>query len=339
MRRSGQPKTMADGREKEKRRVPVILLSGFLGVGKTTMLRNLLQNTTKRVACIVNDVASINIDSKLVSNRVTGTTKDLVDTIELQNGCVCCSLRDELFVSLRKLLVRAKRKRKRYDFVVVENSGVAEPSNIRDQFHEASLLHQLLLRRIYLKTMVTVVDSCRFFDEYYSRDTILERPNLGQGGSLPVVDLLIQQVECADLVVLNKSDLMERDGGGESAMGRLQECVHTLNPLAKILVATNGEIPFDDCLLNDDEDKNALMARITNEGMIRGCVSAAASKVRFAPSFCSQRRSLLTSVGSSAIRSTTTGKARRAGTTTDTGSRAGCTSGGGPSTRSGSRRR
>ena len=283
MRRSGQPKTMADEREKEKRRVPVILLSGFLGVGKTTMLRNLLQNTTKRVACIVNDVASINIDSKLVSNRVTGTTKDLVDTIELQNGCVCCSLRDELFVSLRKLLVRAKRKRKRYDFVVVENSGVAEPSNIRDQFHEASLLHQLLLRRIYLKTMVTVVDSCRFFDEYYSRDTILERPDLGQGGSLPVVDLLIQQVECADLVVLNKSDLMERDGGGESAMGRLQECVHNLNPLAKILVATNGEIPFDDCLLNDDEDKNALMARITNEGMIRGCVSAAASKVRFAP--------------------------------------------------------
>ena len=84
------------------------------------------------------------------------------------------------------------------------------------------------------------MDSCRFFDEYYSRDTILERPDLGQGGSLPVVDLLIQQVECADLVVLNKSDLMERDGGGESAMGRLQECVHTLNPLAKILVATRA---------------------------------------------------------------------------------------------------
>ena len=98
---------------------------------------------------------------------------------------------------------------------------MAEPNNIRSQFHEAALLKHPLLERIYLKTMVTVVDSSRFFEEYYSRDTMIERPNLGKCSTLPIVELLIEQVECSDVIVLNKADRPEADGLGTE----LQELV------------------------------------------------------------------------------------------------------------------
>ena len=279
--------TMASDREekKKRRRVPVILLSGFLGVGKTTLLRSLLQKTKKKVACIVNDVAAVNIDSRLVrSEERKGTTADLVDTIELQNGCLCCSLSDELFVSLQKIIVRSKKKRAKYDVIVVENSGVAEPSNIRDQFQEAKLTNHPLLEYIYLKTMVTVVDSCSFFEEYYSRDTILDRPLLGQGNNLPIVELLIEQVECSDVIVLNKSDLMAAEEKANASneglrammsMDRLKEVAHTLNPMAKILVSTNGEIDFEAHLFSGDDKELALMSQITLEGQLKGAVTAA----------------------------------------------------------------
>ena len=120
----------------------------------------------------------------------------------LAKRCLCCSLSDELFASLQKLLSRAKKKRVKYDAIVVENSGVAEPNNIRDQFQEAMLVRHPLLERVWLKTMVTVVDSFRFFEEYYSRDTRMERPRLGEGASQPIVELLIEQVECSDVIVL-----------------------------------------------------------------------------------------------------------------------------------------
>ena len=115
------------------------------------------------------------------------------------NRCVCCSLSDELFVSLNKLITRSKRKKTKYDIIVVENSGVAEPNNIRAQFHEAALLKHPLLEKLYLKTMITVVDSSRFFEEYYSRDTMIERPNLGQCSILPIVSTeQIQQTEASN---------------------------------------------------------------------------------------------------------------------------------------------
>ena len=181
--------------------------------------------------------------------------------------CVCCSLSDELFVSLQKLLVRAKRKKTSYDLVVVENSGIAEPNNIRSQFHEAALTKHPLLDRMFLHAMVTVVDSSRFFEEYYSRDTMIDRPNLGQCSILPIVELLIEQVECADVIVLNKSDLLE-----DESMKKLQSVIHTLNPLCKIMLSSYGDIAFDTIF---NKNVATLMSQITLEGQHRGAVSAA----------------------------------------------------------------
>lgn len=116
-------------------RTPVTMLSGFLGAGKTTLLRHLLENSTEKIACIVNDVASINIDAKLVRNdrnrdrggAAQNSTADLADTIELANGCACCNLQDELFASFEQVLALADRRGEPYSRIVLENSGVAEP--------------------------------------------------------------------------------------------------------------------------------------------------------------------------------------------------------------------
>ncbi|PNW79230.1 hypothetical protein CHLRE_09g407016v5 [Chlamydomonas reinhardtii] len=123
------------------KKVPVTMLSGFLGAGKTTLLRYVLENSKEKIACIVNDVAAINIDAKLVRNDKnrgsSATTADLTDTIELANGCACCNIQDELFGSFEQVLALADKRGEPYARIVLENSGVAEPQNIRDKFNEA----------------------------------------------------------------------------------------------------------------------------------------------------------------------------------------------------------
>ena len=321
-------------------RIPIIFLSGFLGVGKTTLLRHVLTHTDKRVACIVNDVASVNIDSKLVSRRVArrkqgrdkeksdasgvqsndtsqtddgntkkqqprmGTTSDIVDTIELQNGCVCCSLGDELFASISSLVQRSRRaKGGRYDLILIENSGVAEPQNLRDQFQEAQLLMHPLMRSVFLHAMVTVVDATRFFEEYYSRETLLNAPDKLSGGlggrNLPVVELLVEQVECADLIILNKVDTLLSDAPQDSSeqgadgllengsaaqesgeLVRLQATLSELNPLAKVVTSVFGRVPLDTFLLSTADGLCRIMPKITLEGQHRGAVTAAKQKMK-----------------------------------------------------------
>ncbi|KDD71496.1 hypothetical protein H632_c4917p0, partial [Helicosporidium sp. ATCC 50920] len=170
-----------------------------------------------KVGCIVNDVAAVNIDAKLIrgdTNRAgrgdddsKRSTTDLADTIELANGCACCSIADELLGSFEKLLSLADARGEAYDRIILENSGVAEPQNIRDQFAEARAMGLPLMERIHLDTLITVVDGSTFVQDYSSRAPLAARPDLGEGGGYrPVVDLLVEQIECADYVVLNKSD-------------------------------------------------------------------------------------------------------------------------------------
>lgn len=275
------------GNDQEEQAVPVSMLSGFLGAGKTTLLRHILTQSNLKIGCIVNDVASVNIDAKLIRN--TGreglehfkSTADLTDTIELANGCACCSIADELFDSFENLLNIAKKRGIRYDRIVLENSGVAEPQNIRDQFVEARAVGHPLVNSVYLDTMVTVVDSMTFIKDYSSKAPVAARPELGDGGGMrPVVDLLVEQVECADFVVLNKCDMLD-----EKVVGSLEAIVTSLNPLAKVFACEHGRVEIDDLL---GPEVHGLVSTLNTEAHHKGSVAAAKASHEHDHSCCHQ---------------------------------------------------
>eukprot|EP00951_Prasinocladus_malaysianus_P002449 scaffold17311_cov47-Prasinocladus_malaysianus.AAC.1 len=234
--------------------IPVTMLSGFLGAGKTTVLRHVLSTSKFKIGCIVNDVASVNIDAKLVRNdkakqalegTATRTTSDLADTVELANGCaceylarwpsdwqrrLCCNVQDELFASFDQLLKLMDSRGTKFDRFILENSGVAEPKNIREAFADAEAEGNPLLKRIRLDTLVTVVDSATFINDYSTRAPLAARPDLGEGGGMqPVVDLLVEQIECADFVLLNKTDMLKQ----KPQLDNLIAIAGALNPLAQ----------------------------------------------------------------------------------------------------------
>lgn len=260
-------------------KTPVTMLSGFLGAGKTTLLRYLLENSKEKVACIVNDVASINIDAKLVRNdrnrsrgEALNTTADLADTIELANGCACCNLQDELFASFEQIMALADKRGEPYARIVLENSGVAEPQNIRDQFSEAAAAGHPLLQRVELDTLVTLVDTSSFIKDYSTKLPLASRPELGDGGNMrPVVDLLVEQIECADFVLLNKVDLLPGGLEGE-ALEQLQAIVSSLNPLATVVACEQAKVPLDQVF---GSNVHKVVAHLNIEGQHRGAVAAA----------------------------------------------------------------
>lgn len=171
--------------------------------------------------------------------------------------------------SFEQLLRVGARRNVRYDRIILENSGVAEPQNIRDQFNEAIALGHPLMSQIHLDSLVTVVDSATFIRDYSSRAPLAARPELGDGGGLrPVVDLLVEQVECADHVILNKADML--DG---STMESLQAIVCSLNPLCTIKCSDHGRINVDEIF--GPTAAPGLVARLNTEGHHRGSVAAA----------------------------------------------------------------
>jgi len=302
-----------------RKKVPITLLSGFLGAGKTTILRQALENKqvsprsscasgffqhalvfvdirplaaqcrilTQRpflpqglkIAVVVNDVASINIDSKLVRERTMTDADDTkADSIELQNGCACCNASDELLQSISQLLRIASRRGKPYDRIIIEMSGVAEPKNIRREFAEAAEVRHVALELTELQTMITVVDAPSFLDLYKSKDKIQHRPELCAENEAEmeaidsgrhVVDLLVEQVECADFLVLNKKD---RCSGDE--MQALTGMVTAINPTAHVLTSEWGKVPLETvfgkpkgaawvCKADDEDDlRDAVAAAI-----------------------------------------------------------------------------
>ena len=225
-------------------------------------MRHLLQNEAGlKIGLIVNDVAEVNIDAKLVRN--SDPSQGAVDTVQLQNGCACCSKAEELLQSIEQLILMGQRRGEPFDRIVLECSGVAEPRNIKDQFNDASDAGVPLMSYVALDTMVTVVDASSFLEHYQARDSAASRPDIGFNDgetARPVVDLLVEQVECADVLVLNKTDTVKSE-----QLEYLKGLMGELNTLAAVVPCSYSKVDASKVLGNVGEGRWAANSTLDSE--------------------------------------------------------------------------
>ena len=218
------------------RQLPVTVLSGFLGAGKTTVLNHILNNRSGlRVAVIVNDMSEINIDAALVNQNVS-LNRSEEKLVEMSNGCICCTLREDLLVEVNRLAREGS-----FDYLVIESTGISEPLPVAETFTFEDENGEGLSSVARLDTMVTVVDAVNFLRDYRSTRTLQqEQENLGDEDHRNVVDLLVEQVEFCDVLLISKTDLVT-----EKELEVLQATLRLLNPDARILPIRHGMVPLE----------------------------------------------------------------------------------------------
>lgn len=219
---------------KPSKKLPVTVLSGFLGAGKTTILNHILKNREgMRVAIIVNDMSEINIDAELVKSGGADLKRAEEKLIKMHNGCICCTLREDLLVEVARLA-----REGRFDYLLIESTGISEPMPVAETFTFADEQGKSLSDMAQLDTMVTVVDAKNFLEDYERAEDLAERDlALDKGDTRTITDLLIEQVEFADVIVVNKCDLVD-----VNEIERLKAILHSLNPKAKLLTTQEGQV-------------------------------------------------------------------------------------------------